>query len=344
MSYLELPIPNRSEHLWRYTPWSKVHPTQVDAVPEINSANVMFNGELVDAITNVAEISKTDISRAFLLESNSDIHNITIDDSNANSEIEVITDGEMNSCNLHFEVKNSGSIRVRLSGDSKWFGISITGNLHGNVNLSFAIVNDLSKNTTMLRCEDWDIARDSTLEYGELSMGGGRIKSDIRTYLKGTNSTLMQNIAVNCRDSRIDDHHIEIHHLSGHSNSSLTVKSACSDKGHAIGTGLLIIEENCDKSDAGQVFKNLLLSEKARAEAIPELEVLSDDVSAAHGAASSSVDLEQIHYMMTRGFSRDDAQTEIVEGFLISSFAKTKNEYAKEFLIKALSTNQNEWE
>ena len=90
--------------------------------------------------------------------------------------------------------------------------------------------------------------------------------------------------------------------------------------------------------------KNLLLSEKARAEAIPELEVLSDDVSAAHGAASSSVDLEQIHYMMTRGFSRDDAQTEIVEGFLISSFAKTKNEYAKEFLIKALSTNQNEWE
>ena len=66
-----------------------------------------------------------------------------------NSEIEVITDGEMNSCNLHFEVKNSGSIRVRLSGDSKWFGISITGNLHGNVNLSFAIVNDLSKNTTM---------------------------------------------------------------------------------------------------------------------------------------------------------------------------------------------------
>ena len=93
MSYLELPIPNRSEHLWRYTPWSKVHPTQVDVVPEINSANVMFNGELVEAITNFAEISKTDISRAFLVESNSYIHNITIDDSNANSEIEVITDG-----------------------------------------------------------------------------------------------------------------------------------------------------------------------------------------------------------------------------------------------------------
>ena len=40
-------------------------------------------------------------------------------------------------------------------------------------------------------------------------------------------------------------------------------------------------------------FQNLLLSEHAKAESIPELEVLSDDVSAAHGAASSSVDKEQ---------------------------------------------------
>ncbi len=87
---------------------------------------------------------------------------------------------------------------------------------------------------------------------------------------------------------------------------------------------------------------NLLLSEKARAEAIPELEVLSDDVSAAHGAASSSVDPEQIHYMMARGFSKDDAQTEIVEGFLISSFAKIKNEHTKAFLIDAISTNIDE--
>jgi Fe-S cluster assembly protein SufD len=155
--------------------------------------------------------------------------------------------------------------------------------------------------------------------------------------LKGTNSALIQNIAVNCDAGRVDDHHIEIHHLSPHTNSSLCVNSACANKGHAIGTGLLIIEENCDGSDAGQVFKNLLLSENAKAEAIPELEVLSDDVSAAHGAASSSVDPEQIHYLMARGFSPEDAKTEILEGFLISSFAKLSNEKTRQFLMEGLT-------
>ncbi|MCH1442333.1 MAG: SufD family Fe-S cluster assembly protein, partial [Candidatus Poseidoniaceae archaeon] len=198
----------------------------------------------------------------------------------------------MESCHLHFNVQTSGNVCLRLSGNSKWFGLSITAVLQKNVAFSFAIVNNLNENCTLLRCEDWEISRDSSLEYGELSTGADRIKSDIRTYLKGTNSTLTQNIAVNCDSGRVDDHHIEIHHLSPHSNSSLCVNSACANKGHAIGTGLLIIEENCDGSDAGQVFKNLLLSEDAKAEAIPELEVLSDDVSAAHGAASSSVDPE----------------------------------------------------
>ena len=337
MTYLEIPIPNRSEHLWRYTPWKKIHPTKVDAIPEIKPATVMLNGKLSKSSSFSEAPQSNEISRAFLLETNCTKHSITIEDDTNEYEIEVNGESEMESCHLHFNVQTSGNVCLRLSGNSKWFGLSITAVLQKNVAFSFAIVNNLNENCTLLRCEDWEISRDSSLEYGELSTGANRIKSDIRTYLKGTNSTLTQNIAVNCDSGRVDDHHIEIHHLSPHSNSSLCVNSACANKGHAIGTGLLIIEENCDGSDAGQVFKNLLLSEDAKAEAIPELEVLSDDVSAAHGAASSSVDPEQIHYLMSRGYSREDAKTEILEGFLISSFAKLSNEKSRQFLMEELS-------
>ena len=339
MTYLEMPIPNRSEHLWRYTPWKKIHPTKVDAIPEIKPATVMVNGKLSKS-NSIAEIPKSEeISRVFLLESNNTRHSITIENETEEYEINVKCESEMESCHLHFDVQSSGNVCLRLSGKSSWFGLSITAVLQKNVTFSFAIVNDLNEQCTFVRCEDWDILRDSSLEYGELSTGANRIKSDIRTYLKGTNSTLTQNIAVNCEDGRVDDHHIEIHHLSPHTNSSLCVNSACANKGHAIGTGLLIIEENCDGSDAGQVFKNLLLSEDAKAEAIPELEVLSDDVSAAHGAASSSVDPEQIHYLMTRGFSREDAKKEILEGFLISSFANFSNHKTRQFLMEELTVN-----
>ena len=104
----------------------------------------------------------------------------------------------------------------------------------------------------------------------------------------------------------------------------------------------MVIEEDCDGSDAGQVFKNLLLSQKAKAESIPELEVLSDDVSAAHGAASSSVNEEQIHYMMSRGFDREDAKSLIVEGFLISNFSKMSNENTRNFLLNHLKAEESD--
>ena len=337
MNYLDLPIPKRSEHLWRYTSWKRVHPTKVDTLPSITSATVSVNGLVISPNSTAVVTPDDDISRVFLAESNNQMHKVVINDDNNDLSIQINSEDDANSCHIHFEAKVSASVRISLTGNSKWFGLKITGELGQNVNLSYGIVNDMGDDTTILRCEDWQVSRDSTLEYGELSAGGERIKSDIRTYLSGVNSSLMQNIAVNCQATSVDDHHIEIHHLSGHSNSSLTVKSACADRSHAIGTGLLVIEEDCDKSDAGQVFKNLLLSERAKAESIPELEVLSDDVSAAHGAASSSVDPEQIHYLMARGFSREDATSEIVEGFLISSFAKIANQQTREFLINSLS-------
>ncbi|DAC60054.1 MAG TPA: hypothetical protein HA354_01005 [Candidatus Poseidoniaceae archaeon] len=342
MSYLDIPVPNRSEHLWRYTSWKRVHPTKVESLPNIETSKVTINGEQIKSTTAKKILSNDEISRAFLTESNPQQHIVVLDEDMDALHIEVSCEAEISSCNLYFEANSSGSIILHITGVTNWFGLSITGMVQQNVNLSFAIVNDLSEGSTMLRAEDWTVARDSTLEYGELSTGGSRIKSDIRTYLKGSNATLIQNIAVNCQTTRVDDHHIEIHHQSGHSNSSLTVKSACSERGHAIGTGLLSIDEDCDKTDAGQVFKNLLLSPQAKAESIPELEVLSDDVSAAHGAASSSVDAEQIHYMMARGFTPNEAQAVIVEGFLVSSFAKMHNETTRQFLLEALSNQTGE--
>ncbi|HIF90639.1 MAG TPA: SufD family Fe-S cluster assembly protein, partial [Candidatus Poseidoniales archaeon] len=66
---------------------------------------------------------------------------------------------------------------------------------------------------------------------------------------------------------------------------------------------------------------NLLLSDKARADSIPELEVLADEVKAAHGAASAPVNPQQVHYLMSRGLSPQQAEALIVEGFLIDAFS-----------------------
>lgn len=340
MSYSEIPIPNRSEHLWRYTPWNKMHPTKVDNIPAVPSATITMDGQIVSPNSNRGSDTYLEISRTFLQETNNSMHSFVIDENDNCLDIVVDCSEGMNLCHLNFDVKVNSSIQVSIVGECDWLGLHITGNVESNINCSFAIINQISKAATLLRCEDWKIARDSSLEYGELSIGGGRVKSDIRSYLNQTNASLKQNVAVMADDERHDDHHIEIYHKSGHTYSSLNVNSACMDNGHAIGTGLLVIEEDCDGSDAGQVFKNLLLSPKAKAESIPELEVLSDDVSAAHGAASSSVNEEQIHYMMSRGFDNENAKSLIVEGFLISSFAKMSNDDSREFLLNHLNLEE----
>ena len=89
---------------------------------------------------------------------------------------------------------------------------------------------------------------------------------------------------------------------------------------------MLTIAENANHCDAGQVFKNLLLSEKARAEAIPELEVLADEVAAAHGAASAPVDMDQLHYLMSRGLDEESAVALLIEGFMQDGFSTLAHE------------------
>ena len=204
-------------------------PTKLTQCQKLNPLRLPSMDWLLNRQTLLSLTLNNEISRAFLAESNQELHTIIVDDENKDLSIEIAGDNKLNSCNLNFEVRSSGSITICITGKTDWFGLSINGTVQPNVQLSFAIVNDLVESATMLRTEDWSIARDSTLEYGELSGGGSRIKSDIRTYLKGKNSP-DQNIAVNCETTRVDDHHIEIHHQSGYSSSSLSVKSACADK------------------------------------------------------------------------------------------------------------------
>ena len=167
---------------------------------------------------------------------------------------------------------------------------------------------------------------------GELSIGGFRNKTDIRTNLTENNSSLNQAVAVYGMDARHDDHHMEINHLVKYTDSSLIMNAACGDRSHSIGTGQLFISDDANHSNAAQVFHNLLLSEKARADAIPELEVLSDEVKAAHGAASAPIDKEQMHYLQSRGLSNEQSEALIVEGFLVNTFSSLKNKAVSEEL------------
>ena len=339
MIYQQMAIPPRSEHLWRYTPWPRIHPTVPTEVPIADE--VIFSlegGETLEEVPS-SKSSVDDIARAFLQAAGGSSNRLLIDGESEPIHINARASGHVAVGHLELEIKGSAVVFIHISGEPEWVGVHITGKIHPNSHLSFGFINELDSNTKFLRCEDWMIERDGELEHATLSVGGFRCKSDIRSTLNGTGASIRQSVTVNADGARHEDEHVEIHHLHGHTNSDLVMNSACAGNSHFIGTGLLTIAEGANKSDASQVFRNLLLSEKARAEAIPELEVLADDVSAAHGAASAPVDKNQLHYLMSRGLSPEESQAMIVNGFLLNAFSNLTNKYLIEEMRTRLTVH-----
>ncbi|HLW38599.1 MAG TPA: SufD family Fe-S cluster assembly protein, partial [Candidatus Eremiobacteraceae bacterium] len=99
-------------------------------------------------------------------------------------------------------------------------------------------------------------------------------------------------------------------------------KSALDDESHSGYTGVITIDKGAQRSDAYQANRNIMLSEGARADTEPMLEIEADDVRCTHGATVGPIDEETLFYVESRGLSPDDGARLIVEGFFSEVFQK----------------------
>ncbi len=104
-------------------------------------------------------------------------------------------------------------------------------------------------------------------------------------------------------------------HISADTSSDLLFKSALEDEAYSVYSGLIRIDFGAQRTDAYQKNENLLLSKTAHAEALPDLEILADDVKCSHGATMTPVDDEMLFYLASRGLDKRTAERLIVEGF-----------------------------
>jgi len=160
------------------------------------------------------------------------------------------------------------------------------------------------------------VGRDADLLSVFATFGGERVKVEMMTDLQGEGArSRMIGVALGGADQRFD-HHTRHRHLAGRTWSDIDFKSVGADRSRGSYTGLIRIEENARVSEAYQVNRNLLLSPKSHADAIPELEILNEEVSCSHGATVAPVDQDQLFYLQSRGMSPTDALRLVVRGFL----------------------------
>jgi len=115
--------------------------------------------------------------------------------------------------------------------------------------------------------------------------------------------------------SQHSDTHSIIDHVVPNCTSHQTYKGVMNDKSRAVFNGKVFVRENAHGTDAQQSNKNLLLSNEARVDTKPQLEIFNDDVKCSHGATVGQLEEEELFYLLTRGLPENLARNLLTYGF-----------------------------
>lgn len=184
-----------------------------------------------------------------------------------------------------------------------------------NASLRFVELQSWGENVWNFSHERAQIERKGTLEWTFGAIGSHLTKNFSTIDLVGSGSTgKMSGFYFTDRDQHLD-HDTQQNHLADHTTSDLLFKGALLDESRSVWQGMIYVAPGADKTDGYQANRNLVLSRKARADSIPGLEILANDVRCTHGATVGKIDEEQIFYLESRGISHIEAERLIVEGF-----------------------------
>lgn len=164
------------------------------------------------------------------------------------------------------------------------------------------------------------LGRDADLSSSAVALGGDYARLRSETFLAGQGANSDQ-LAVYFGDgSQMLDFRTLQDHDAPRTTSNLLFKGAVEDEARSVYSGLVRLRENAQKAVAHQTNRNLVLTDGAGAESIPNLEIEADEVQCTHASAVGPIDEEQLYYLESRGVRPSDAQRLIVLGFFDDVF------------------------
>ncbi len=159
------------------------------------------------------------------------------------------------------------------------------------------------------------VERDGTLDWVFGAIGSHLTKNFSEIDLVGQGATgRMSGFYFTDGDQHLD-HDTQQNHLAPNTTSDLLFKGALRDESRSVWQGMIYVAPGAQKTDGYQANRNLVLSPHARANSIPGLEILADDVRCTHGATVGKIDQDQVFYLRSRGIPYREAERLIVEGF-----------------------------
>jgi Fe-S cluster assembly protein SufD len=159
-------------------------------------------------------------------------------------------------------------------------------------------------------------ARDAEISWNTAEFGAQLAVSDHATRLEGAGSTARSVTVFFGSGTQHQDYTAGVEHVGAHTRSDILARGVMTDRARSVFTGMSAIRKGAVRSDARQKEQTLMLSDQARADAIPSLIIEDNDVYAAHAASAGPVDAQALYYLESRGIPEPAAVRLVVHGFL----------------------------
>ncbi|MGZ4167692.1 MAG: Fe-S cluster assembly protein SufD [Solirubrobacteraceae bacterium] len=174
----------------------------------------------------------------------------------------------------------------------------------------------LSERSWVFGAQRGMVGRDGSLDWVALGFGSrsGHVLMETRLAGEGADARVTGAYATHGRQ------HIDFdttqEHAAPNTTSDLAFRGVLQGRSSAVWKGNIIVDPGAQKTDAFQESRNLLISKRAHADAIPGLEIQANDVRCTHAAAVAQVDPEQLFYLRSHGLPEETAKRLVIEGFL----------------------------
>lgn len=129
---------------------------------------------------------------------------------------------------------------------------------------------------------------------------------------------------------------VRINHFAESCKSYQFSKSIIDDDAKGIYQGKIFVDSVAQKTNGYQLIKSLLLSDHSIFHSKPELEIYADDVKCSHGSSSTSLNKEELFYLMARGITKNNAKKLIISGYLNDLIEKISDEFFKDYFLQKI--------
>jgi len=228
-------------------------------------------------------------------------------------------------------VENSGSAQI---------GEEIEIVLSAGAKLNFITLQEWSSESIHIGQHHALIAKDAEFNSYVITVGGSVVRLSPTVDFTGQGASAELFGLYFATSGQHLEHRIHVDHNIANAKSRVNYKGALSGKdAHTVWIGDVFIHKGADGTDTYELNRNLLLTDGARADSVPNLEIETGEiVGAGHASTTGRFDDEQLFYLQSRGIPADIARRLVIRGFFAEIVTKLKNEEIEERIMERIDS------